>query len=79
MARRKTYRVKPPSLRIDVEEADERTWIELGRMLRALDLDRYRRVVAMTSGYVKAYREPDVDDVMIAARLAAMSESKGEA
>lgn len=56
------------------EQADDvERWQALGRRLRALDPERFRRALALAWTYVSIYENPDESEEAFAARLELIS------
>lgn len=76
MRAKRTPRSNP---KIEVLEFDEAAWCGLGRKLRELEPDKYRRLIAIAHGLL-AVREPELESTaMFLARCADMDGRRGAA
>ena len=60
-----------------IDDADEwqRAWNRAGEQLHRLDLERFTRVLRLARTYVSTYTDPDEDDRVFQAGLAALQPS----
>ena len=69
-------RRKKAILVVDDTGADwQRAWNRAGEQLHRLDLERFARVLRLARTYVSAYTDPDEDDRVFVAGLAALQPS----